>query len=309
MQNDLNISAASDGASVGKLVRRVGRKMLRAYNAHSPITRGKVRAVTVLNPFFSKLEPTEVTAVHSSIEMELDLREFVQQFIYYNVWEPHVRQVLLSILRPGQTLFDIGANVGYYTLLGAEAVGAGGAIHAFEANPKVFKVLRENVERNRFHKLSLNQVALTDANGQIEFSIDNVNPGSSSISGRGASSVTRVSVPSLILDSYVDRNSVTSVDVIKIDVEGSEVMVFRGGKQTLSRFRPDIVGEFSKDMMTRESGGGEELVELFASLGYRAFRLERDGAAPIPIHEIYEADEFARDLYLTTRATSPSFSK
>jgi FkbM family methyltransferase len=292
-------------SSVGKLARRVGRKLLRAYNAHSPITRGKVRAVKILNPYLSELEPIEVAAVHSSIEMELDLREFVQRFIYYNLWEPHVTRVLLSLLSPGKTFFDIGSNVGYYTLLAVEAVGSRGSVHAFEANPRVFKLLHENVQRNRFEAAQLNNVALSDSNGSVQFCIDDLNPGSSSISGRGAQKVTRLTVPAVTLDTYIVQNDIEMVDVVKIDVEGAEVIVFKGGKRMLSRFRPDIVGEFSKAMMTRESGGEQEIVALLADLEYEAFILRANEVVSVPIRNIYETGESAPELFLTARKDSP----
>jgi FkbM family methyltransferase len=288
--------------SVDKFVRRLGRKALRAYNAHSPLPRGKVRAVRMFNPYFSRLEPMELTVVHNSITMDLDLREFVQQFIYYNLWEPDVRNTLLSVLRPGMTFLDIGANVGYYTLLAAYAVGSTGTVHAFEANPQVFETLRGNVQRNGFKRTSLNNVALTNVIGQVTFCIDELNPGSSSLSGKGFVKAAQISVPGITLDSYTQSKHLNRVDVIKIDVEGAEILVFSGAKNTLMRFRPDIVGEFSKQMMTRESGGEREIVDLLTSLQYRAFLLARGKLTPLPIDRIYETGTFAPELYLTTRA-------
>jgi FkbM family methyltransferase len=290
----------SRSLSLSKLIRRCGRRFLRAYNAHSPVQRGKVRAVKVLGPYLIALEPSEIVA-YDSITMELDLQEFVQQYIYFNVYEPHVKWLLRSLLEPGKSFFDIGAHVGYYTLLAAHAVGPKGVIHSFEANPGTFELLSKNVRRNDFGRILLNRVALTDMNGEVRFCIDEIRPASSSLSGKGADRLTELSVPSVTLDSYIESNSVTMLDLIKIDIEGGEVRVFRGGQETLSRFRPDIVGEFSKEMMTRESTGEQEMIGLLKSLRYQAFTLRGNRLRPIGIERIYDTGEWAADLYLTAR--------
>jgi FkbM family methyltransferase len=288
---------------LSKLIRRYGRRFLRAYSTHSPLQRGKVRAVKVLAPYLIGVEPTEVI-VQDSVTMELDLQEFVQQYIYFNLYEPHVKWLLQSLLQPGKTFFDIGAHVGYYTLLAARAVGPSGVVHSFEANPRTFELLSKNVRRNKLGPTLLNRVALADLNGEVKFCVDEIRPASSSLSGKGAEKKTELSVPSVTLDSYVANNRVATLDLIKIDVEGGEGRVFRGAQETVSRFLPDIIGEFSKEMLTRENGQEQEVIDLFKRLHYQAFTTWGSRLRPIAIERIYDTGEWAADLYLTANGVA-----
>ncbi|HEX6042077.1 FkbM family methyltransferase [Longimicrobium sp.] len=136
-----------------------------------------------------------------------------------------------QLIRPGHTVLDVGANIGYYTLLAAVLVGPKGAVHAFEPEPRNAGFLRRHVEMNRLRKVTVQQAAVSDRAGTARFDF-----GSGSGTGRLADSGA-IEVRTLRLDDYCAEHGLAP-SAIKIDVEGAEMSVLQGARQTLERHRP-----------------------------------------------------------------------
>ncbi len=131
----------------------------------------------------------------------------------------------LHYLKPGQVIVDVGANIGYYTLLSAEKVGPSGHVYAFEAHPKSYKYLNKNISLNGYKNVVSVQTALGDKLGKIKFSNqskDDMN----SVSVDGG-----IEVPLDLLDNHLI--SVKKIDLLKVDVEGYEKFVLLGARGTL----------------------------------------------------------------------------
>lgn len=184
-------------------------------------------------------------------------------------YEPDTVRILSTLLAPGMTFLDIGAAFGQYTLLAAGAVGNTGKVHAFEPDPVSFDWLSRNVRRNRLSNVTAAQIALGDTAGALNLYIgapDNL--GTTSLrrpynySGRTA----RVDV--VPLDSYLERVGLDRVDVIKIDVEGAESLVFRGAGKLLSA-RPAIVIEFEESNQVRFGSSCAGLARMLIEKGYK----------------------------------------
>jgi len=181
--------------------------------------------------------------------------------------EPEVQAVLRKYLRPGMTVYDIGANIGFFSLLAARLVGGTGRVTAFEADPEIAARLRENVVRNQGAPISIEEKAVWCSTDPVSFAradaevspdrgLGHVIDNDSEDSPPGAIRVEGVSV-----DEYVRRSA--APDFIKCDVEGAEVEVFRGAERLLKERGPVILCEMH----------GEEnrqtLLKIFAGLGYR----------------------------------------
>ncbi len=160
-------------------------------------------------------------------------------------WEMWVTKFLLGIIREGDTVLDVGANVGYYTLLAASQVGKAGKVYSFEPIPDLFDLLYRSVEINGFlDRCRLLPVAVTDTEGVATFQQLKYHYGSS---GHYMDPETlrmfrdqsrAVEVKTASLDRIFEKEG-GKVDVVKIDVEGSEPKVIRGMKGLLHR-NPDI---------------------------------------------------------------------
>ena len=205
------------------------------------------------------------------------------------------------LLQPGMTVFDVGSNIGYYTLLAARAVGPEGQVHAFEATPAVAKRLAENVALNRFANVTVNHLAVCDREGDVEFNLQEDSEGNSMVvSDPGHASV---SVPATTLDAYVSRQGISRVDLIKIDVEGVEGLVLEGARTLLGGTQPPVLIIESNPATLRAAGNSpEQLCDRLASFGYRCFGIEQLLPEPdsvwniLAIHSTHPTAEIAAGL-------------
>jgi FkbM family methyltransferase len=201
--------------------------------------------------------------------------------IYYRgLSEPETADFILRFLRPGMVLIDVGAHLGEYTLLAAQAVESTGEVHAFEPQVNLFAILSQNVQMNDFNNVILNRSAVSDRPGEIEFEV-NDEPSVSSIRKHDAPSkhVKVVKVSCTSLDTYWS-NQERKIDLIKVDVEGAEKFVFEGAKQLLGLSpdeAPTWIFEYSLTGYAGFDYHPSELVELLSNYGYEVWRYSSAG--------------------------------
>lgn len=176
--------------------------------------------------------------------------------------EPEVQDALRRHLRSGMTFYDLGANIGFFSLLAARLVGEQGRVIAFEADPEIAARLREHVEHNKFRAVTVAERAVWSESAKVFF--ERIDPATSP--DRGLGHVTCVSSPNTIeieavtLDDFARTSP--PPDFIKCDVEGAEVEVFRGAQCLLAERRPGILCEIHSEENRRA------LLDEFARLGY-----------------------------------------
>lgn len=165
-------------------------------------------------------------------EFELDLGEFIQRQMYFGCFEALEARAVADYLRPGMTVVDAGANVGFYTALAAERCGAGGRVIAYEPSPYASERLRAMVERNRLDRVTAVEAALGDAAGQGTLFIErDANHSPSLIRSRDAADASAVEVRTL--DAEAARLGLDKIDLLKLDVEGYETQVLAGAGELL----------------------------------------------------------------------------
>jgi FkbM family methyltransferase len=220
---------------------------------------------------------------------------------FFGTYEPELRKVCKAILQPGAVALDIGANVGWHTLLMARLVGDGGRVLAAEANPSVRNRLRENLQLNRFQQAEIIPFAIADAEGTLEFygpAADDPESGNGHVLGTKAQdSGPMIRVEARRLDTIISETRLDRIDLIKIDVEGFEWPVLQGGAISIAEFRPHIVFEYNAEYSGRGGGSAELFQEFFDRHNYRLFALEREWAKAVkPDHWPSLADVWAIPL-------------
>ena len=199
----------------------------------------------------------------------------LEKAILYGWNEREEAARFLSLAKAGMTVFDVGANVGFYSLLLAARVGPTGSVHSFEPTPRVAGALRTNVQLNDFAQVKVNQIAMSDSCGTTAFYVhdDDV------LSSFGGVSQTAIDVATLTIDAYLEQNGIRHVDLIKIDVEGAEVRVLRGASRLLSApDAPIIMIEVSPQALARIGDTADLLINLLHAYGYHLTTLaEHDG--------------------------------
>lgn len=200
--------------------------------------------------------------------------------IYYQGFsEPDTAQFIQKILKPGMTFVDIGAHIGEYTLLSAEILGDSGHIYAFEPQPKIYSLLESNIKVNHLKKISIESCALSNQEGNVQFTIFS-EPSVSSIktdlpnsSEQNYRITNTIQVPTITLDSYFESLE-NQIDLIKLDVEGAELMVFQGANKYLELSEvtaPIWLFEFSPRNYKDFGYDAKDLFSLLESYGYMIY--------------------------------------
>jgi FkbM family methyltransferase len=181
-----------------------------------------------------------------------------------------------ALLRPGDCLLDIGANIGFFTLLGAKLVGSTGCVHAVEAAPEIAALLRANLELNPFHNVFVHELAVSDRRGTLEFHTATRNhSGISSIRDLGPRTATTTRLPCNTIDSLLDE--IPSVTLAKLDVEGAEMLALRGMGRLLQRDQPYLIVELSDSYLRDLGSSAGELCHFLATADYSLYRIDWDG--------------------------------
>ena len=200
-------------------------------------------------------------------------------------WEPHLVACFRKICRPGSVAFDIGANVGYHTLMLATLAGSEGACYAFEPNSENCRLILLGSERNNIANIRLMPIALSDEPGWAYFSM-HIGSNGGFVTQHFVASQRHCSVvPVFTLDDL----SLPDVDLIKVDVEGAEYKVLKGGEALLSRSRPAIVSEFSVEMTPRVSAVAPgHYLAWIQSMDYEIYVLDKQSNEPVSIDPVAE---------------------
>lgn len=170
--------------------------------------------------------------------------------------------------RPGDTVVDVGANIGEWTLQMAAAVGPAGRVIAIEPVPHMAQALEKSVLANNLRQVTIAALAVAERPGEAEFSVEQANTGGSRLGrfARGAERFDYIKVRLATLDGLLEEAGVARVDFIKIDVEGYELEVLQGARATLAKWRPPLYLEVGAE----DDGKRRPMVELLRdALGYR----------------------------------------
>lgn len=144
-----------------------------------------------------------------------------------NLHEPETTRYIMNEVKRNQTVVDIGANVGYFTLLFARAVGPKGVVHAFEPNPSLARILKYNIHLNNYKNVIVYEKAVSDNNGTARFYVDQHVHERSSLNPKRGSNIIEVEV--IRLDDF-SKVSKSVINWIKLDVEGHEAKALTGMK-------------------------------------------------------------------------------
>jgi FkbM family methyltransferase len=173
------------------------------------------------------------------------------------------------LLRPGSTFVDVGANVGYFTLL-ASTLGA--RVVAYEPTPSVFARLRENVDLNGFQQAQLVNAAVMDKPGTLSLHLSGDDPEANSLFGDGPQSVR---VPAVSLDEDLAARGIEHVDLLKIDAEGAEAFVLDGATRLLSSPNPPAILVEVNAFTLRSAGlQPSDILSRLESHGYHHTEIE-----------------------------------
>ena len=237
------------------------------------------------------MAPTPFECEFAGMRYRGDLASYIDWTIYfYGAYEPG----LLAFLRdcaattgPGSVFVDIGANTGQHALFMASRVDQ---VHAFEPWPEALDRLEKNISLNALSNVTVHQFGLGEENGTVSFH----SPASSNL-GTGSFRADVNATPSVGVlsvrrgDDVFAASGLDRMDIVKIDVEGFELKVLSGLRETLARFRPVIVLELLP-VVVREQGSADRMASTIADILGAGWRLLRLTGV-----ESYRVEDFAHD--------------
>ena len=233
---------------------------------------GEVTTPITLN--IPGLPGTPIMRVHGRRD-----RHISRQIRETGIWEADETRLLMALLGEGQTFVDVGANIGYFTVLGSLCVGSAGRVFAFEPDTDNFKLLQENCQLNRLVNVSAEKAALSDSSGTGALYLSEDNLGDHTIyAGDGGRAAYEISLLNAA-EYFAGKNC--TIDVVKVDVQGAEAAVIKGMAPVLAKSMPGValVLEFTPNSLCAAGSSGAELLGLLVDLGFHfyIFDLRRHG--------------------------------
>lgn len=259
-------------------------QFLVAYS-HFPHHPGKGVLYDRLLPFVRDTWQAPRLRTRFGVRFECDLNDKVPRLIYYTGFDRKDCRVLQHLVKAGSVVVDAGANVGYFALLFARWLRGAGVVHAFEPFPETAIRFERNLQLNPDLEplVRLHRLGLSDFVGNVPMSVpDRENQGSNYLGGAGGKTVEVTT-----LDAFCERERLTKLDLVKVDVEGSEVALLRGAEESIHRFRPILVIEVNPSTLQRLGYGCRDLIEAIGRHCYRLCYASRFGLKPLERLPIY----------------------
>lgn len=191
---------------------------------------------------------------------------------WLGTYEPELQKAVRTMLKPGMVVYDIGANIGYISLLFARAIGPQGQVYSFEALPANIERMRQNIILSQSTTpIHVIHGAVTDKAEPVEFLVHaSTSMGKvQGAAGRDVDYLDKISVPGIALDNYVQEHHLPTPDMIKLDIEGGEVLAVKAMKETLLASHP---------LLFIELHGPESamaVADLLDATGYTAYHMEK----------------------------------
>lgn len=231
---------------------------------------------------------SEIEIVDDSVIMttrELGIKIFCDQYderiipleiINFGEFEGDELRAMRKLLKNEWTIFDIGANIGWYSLNFAKNF-ADSKIVAFEPVPSTYKYLVSNLALNDVKNVEVHNIGLSNEEGTKEMYVYREGMGNASLSDLSErEGVEKILAEFDTLDAFVSKHN-AKPDFIKCDVEGAELFVFQGAIETLTRDKPLVFTEILRKWSAKFNYHPNDVIDLFKSLGYLCYTIEKDG--------------------------------
>jgi len=275
------------------------RGMLRLTGAwlRNPWTRLGKQAVwnRVCVPYLSWRSDEVVCRAVRGTSFRVRPTDFVENRIcFFGQWEPAITSVFESTLQPGDVVLDVGANIGFYSVLAGTLVGGSGRVFALEPSPSIRQRLAANIELNGLRNIEVLPFAAWHENGQATLRLMDGNRGGSSL-GATSNTTSSETVEMRRLDDMIPRDVWRRVRIIKIDVEGAEWAALLGAEQLLREATDaTVLCEISPDRLESLDANAGQVLEFMSDLGYEGYRLDNDYSP-----ESYIAGQRTKPIRLT----------
>ena len=233
--------------------------------------RGTLNAASPVGLTKTKIAGGLIQGFHINLDMQ------TEKDYWLGTYEINLQDAIKKFCQPGMVVYDIGANIGYISLIFAKQVGPQGKVLAFEPLPENFKQLVDNIALNDLNtRITPHQAAMIDKPGETTFFIHQsgaMGKAEGSL-GREEKYLSKIKVEAAALDDFIFTKKHPRPDLIKMDIEGGEVLAVQGMRKTLTEIKPVILVEIHSHAAL------EYLWKEFQSAGYHLYKMEK-GYPPV----------------------------
>lgn len=230
-----------------------------------------------------------------------------RNILIFGCYDNDLHQAFERLIKPGMVCMDVGANLGEMALHMASLTGPTGAVYAFEPVAPVFERLRVHVERNKLQQVvRVLPLALSDQTGSCEIAY-----AASQADNQGLASIVNLEqsdadlkqhIDTVTLDDFVQRENLQRIDLMKIDIQGAEMKLLRGGADALKRFSPDLLMEVSPGDLAKANTNSRELCQVIESYGYSIFSIRHGNVGAKISAAAVKQDFHATNVYCTRKS-------
>ena len=228
--------------------------------------------------------------------------------ITLGIWEAQETTLFMSLIKPGMTVLDIGANIGYYSMIAAKLVGAQGHVYAFEPDPENYQLIVKSAQVNGYRQVTAFNNAVADDTRQVELFLDSNNSGHSLSAVNVIKAAGSVTVEQVSLDDFYRQGKLgTKIDFIKIDVQGAEQLAMKGARRVIQECKPIIAMELEPVRLRNMGADPLELLRSLERCGYAFRTIESEVELPpnATLEDIVSAAEkYEKDGVLNLLLTS-----
>jgi FkbM family methyltransferase len=266
------------GDSYGQLFIKTLCRAYPFYSGYSKLTANPLFQMLARKPSPGE-EAVATICDGSRLRVRLDDQDGLTLY-YLGDWDRRVTWICRRLLRPGDTVLDVGSNYGLVAIVAGRLVGPTGLVHAFEPQPRLAEMIRSSKEANGLGQVNVHTVALSESDGTLDLFVPIHHSGGSSLGGAQGSDHEKIPVEVRRASEYLEHLGVAAVRLMKIDVEGHEAQVFRGASEFFESHPPDVVLFESMDRFHRPFDPQPPFHELptvrfLRSFGYALYSVGR----------------------------------
>ncbi|MBI5304106.1 MAG: FkbM family methyltransferase [Chloroflexi bacterium] len=223
-----------------------------------------------------RFAPTRV----GTIRMWVDLRDGLGQYFFiHQKYESFETELVEKMVQTGMTVVDVGANMGYYTVLFASRIGDTGTVIAIEPDPTNMQLLQRNLRWNHLDNVTCEQAAAMGYEGTTTLYLSNINNGDHRVYNAKDDDCfnqgmvrTAIEVRTIIVDEYLKKES-KSPDIVKMDIQGAEMLALSGLRHTLENPNVILLCEFWPYALRQAGTDPIQFLETLSGLGLHLFEI------------------------------------
>lgn len=254
------------------------RTLFRWYLSKFPLRDGKTYFYEKLHPHLMPGERLLTVTLDKGFKMKLDLEDAEQRKVYFfgHYHERYEAALVARLLDPGAVFWDVGANVGYFSLLAAAAAGETGEVVAFEPGAAALERLTENVSLNPYKNIRIFNLAVAGAEGEATlYRADGIADSSASLFSAAAGAAAGETCRTVSLDGWLKQEGLRSPDFLKLDVEGAELAALQGAAGILADSQPLLLVEMEEKNLVAAGASKAAIQAFLQNFGYRAAFLRK----------------------------------